>query len=58
MKKKFFFCFTEYQHLMNGVGVKRLNTGLDLTIKDFAVNNCFFILDLSPEQCNNSHLHG
>ena len=55
---KFFFFFTEYQHLMNGVGVKRLNTGLDLTIKDFAVNNCFFILDLSPEQCNNSHLHG
>ena len=53
-----FFLFTEYQHLMNGIGIKRLNTGLGLNITDFATNNCFFILDLSPEQCNNSHLHG
>ena len=53
-----FFYFTEYQHLMNGVGIKRLDSGLALNITEFAANNCFFILDLSPEQCNNSHIHG
>ena len=42
---------------MNGVGIKKLNSGLALNIKEFVENNCFFILDLSPEQCNNSHLH-
>ena len=35
-----------------------MNSGLGLTITEFAKNNCFFTLDLSPEQCNHSHLHG
>ena len=43
---------------MDGIGVKRLNSGIGIDIKDFATNNCFFVLDLTPEQCNNTHLHG
>lgn len=43
---------------MNSVGVKRMNGGLGLTIQEFKENNCFFTLDLSPEQCNHSHIHG
>ena len=54
----FFLLHTEYQHLMNSVGIKRMNTGLGLSVEEFATNNCFFTLDLSPEQCNHSHIHG
>ena len=54
----FFYFFTEYQHLLNSVGIKRMNSSLGLTIQEFAENNCFFVLDLSPEQCNHSHIHG
>ena len=51
-------CLREYQHFMNAIGVKRLNTGVAITIEDF-VNTCtFFVLDLTPEQCNNHHTHG
>ena len=35
-----------------------MSSGLGLNINEFASNNCFFTLDLSPEQCNHSHLHG
>ena len=35
-----------------------MNTGLGLSVQEFATNNCFFTLDLSPEQCNHSHIHG
>ena len=51
-------CLREYQHLMNAIGVKRLNSGVAITVADFAKTSCFFVLDLTPEQCNNSHLHG
>ena len=50
-------CVREYQHLMNAIGIKRLNAGIGIGIKDFAANCCFWILDMSPEQCNNAHLH-
>ena len=50
--------FLEYTHFLDGIGVKRLNSGIGIDIKDFATNNCFFVLDLTPEQCNNTHLHG
>ena len=55
LKSIYFRITTEFFY---GVGIKRLNTGLALNITEFAANNCFFILDLSPEQCNNSHIHG
>ena len=48
----------EYSHFLDGIGVKRLNSGIGIDIKDFATNHCFFVLDLTPEQCNNTHLHG
>ena len=50
-------CVREYQHLMNSIGIKRLNTGVAINMKDFATNCCFWVLDLTPEQCNNSHVH-
>ena len=50
-------CLREYQHLMNAIGIKRLNSGVTLTVADFAKTSAFFVLDLTPEQCNNSHLH-
>ena len=50
-------CLREYQHLMNAIGIKRLNSGVTMTGADFAKTSCFFVLDLTPEQCNNSHLH-
>ena len=50
-------CVREYQHLMNAIGIKRLNTGVGIGIKDFATNCCFWVLDTTPEQCNNAHMH-
>ena len=50
-------CMREYQHLMNSIGIKRLNTGVAITLKDWATNCCFWILDFNPEQCNNNHVH-
>ena len=50
-------CVREYQHLMNSIGIKRLNAGVAINMKDFATNCCFWVLDLTPEQCNNSHVH-
>lgn len=49
-------CVREYQHLMNSIGIKRLNSGLDITMEDFASNCCIWVLDMNPEQCNNSTL--
>ena len=43
---------------MNCVGVKRMNSGACLKVEEFYTNNCFWALDLSPEQCNHSHIHG
>ena len=42
---------------MDSIGVKRLNTGVGITVADFAATSCFFILDRTPEMCNNAHLH-
>ena len=50
-------CLREYQHLLSAIGVKRLNTGVGINLKDFATNCCFWILDFNPEQCNNTHVH-
>ena len=44
----------EYIHMHDALGVRRLNSGLGITQKDFAKNNCFFVLDLSSDQCNNA----
>ena len=50
-------CHREYQHLMNTIGIKRLNSGVGITLKDFAKHCCIFTLDNTPEQCNNNHVH-
>ena len=47
-------CTREYIHMHDALGVRRLNSGLGITQKDFAKNNCFFVLDLSSDQCNNA----
>ena len=44
----------EYIHMHDALGVRRLNSGLGISQKDFATNNCFFVLDLSSDQCNNA----
>ena len=51
-------CVREYQHLLNAIGIKKFNSGNGITIEDFAKTTCFFVVDLTPEQCNNAHLHG
>ena len=53
-----FLLLTEYQHLLNSIGIKRMNGGGCLSIQEFYTNNCFYTLDLSPEQCNHAHIHG
>ena len=50
-------CYREYQHLMNTIGIKRLNSGVGITLKDFVKHCCIFTLDNTPEQCNNNHVH-
>ena len=47
-------CVREYQHLMNAIGIKRLNSGLGISMDDFAAHRCIWVLDMTPEQCNNS----
>jgi len=42
---------------MDSIGVKRLNSGVGITVAYFATTSCLFILDRTPEMCNNSHLH-
>ena len=50
-------CVREYQHFLDSIGIKRLNSGVGITIQDFATHCCFWILDLTPEKCNNNHVH-
>ena len=50
-------CVREYQHLLDSIGIKRHNTGVGIKLEDYATNCCFWALDLTPEQCNNSHVH-
>ena len=47
-------CTREYIHMHDALGIRRLNSGLGINQKDFAKNNCFFVLDLSSDQCNNA----
>ena len=47
-------CTREYMHMHEALGIRRLNSGLGINQQDFAKNNCFFVLDLSSDQCNNA----
>ena len=47
----------EYIHMHDALGVRRLNSGIWINLMDYKTNNCFFVLDLSSDQCNNAHTH-
>ena len=47
-------CTREYIHMHDALGVRRLNSGIGISQEDFSKCNCFFVLDLSSDQCNNA----
>ena len=47
----------EYIAMHDQLGVRRLNSGIGITLKDFKKNSCFWVLDLSADLCNNAHTH-
>ena len=47
----------EFIALHDQIGIRRLNSGIDIKLDDFKTSNCFWALDLSADLCNNAHTH-
>ena len=47
----------EYIAMHDQLGVRRLNSGIGITLNEFKKNCCFWVLDLSADLCNNAHTH-
>jgi len=50
------FC-REYNMLFQNIGVHNSNNSIDITPEDFTSNCTFYVYDLSPDKCNNAHIH-
>jgi len=50
-------CIREYRWFLDNIGIAHDNESNDISLEDFKSNSCFFAFDLSPELCNNYHIH-
>ena len=47
----------EYTAFQDAVGVKKSNGGNWIKLADYGKHKCFWAIDLSGDQCNNTHTH-
>ena len=47
----------EYTAFQDAVGVKKSNGGNWIKLEDYGKHRCFWAIDLSGDQCNNTHTH-
>lgn len=51
-------CIREYRWFMDNIGVLHGDQTNGITFNDYVNNSTFFPFDLSPDLCNNYHMHG
>jgi len=51
-------CIREYRWFMDNIGVLHGDQTNGITFDEFKTNSTFFCFDLSPDLCNNYHMHG